>query len=1467
MKNVITAVFDTDRVVRTKPLWQYDYGQKLKLEGVELPDAYEVHFANEKHGNGYVEVGNADGADIPDACLADGRCVFAWVFLHEGESDGETEYMVTIPVNRRAKPTEETPTPVQQGLITQALAALNAAVEKTEENVTHYPTVVEGMWCVWDANAGAYVSTGVEAHGDTGNGIASVVQNADYTLTITFTNGDAFTTPVSVRGETGATGPVGETGATGNGIASITQNADYTLTVTFTDGNAFTTPVPVRGETGATGPVGATGATGPVGATGATGPVGATGATGAIGPKGDPFTVKKTFESILQMISYTGTDVKEGDFVVISSDTEDPDNGRLYLRGAVSWTFITDLSGAKGMKGEDGKGISTVVQNADYTLTITFTDGNDFTTGPVRGETGATGPVGATGATGAQGIQGVTGATGPVGATGATGPVGATGATGPVGATGATGETGPQGATGPVGATGATGPVGATGATGATGVMAEFVIGTVTGLPHGNNPTATIDNTDPAHPVLNLGIPAGASGNETIDDTAGLGDDDLVWSADKTTKELGNLKSAFDASEEDLKNLVGRLILDWEHGGMYYATGIEYSDTGKLRTGFVKVTPGETIVIYNPTEEDITVLQFASNTTTSSGVNEKVAGTSRGSGLTVVTIKDNANYIRLATVGHDFSEANGILVHTKKNIVVDDCKELFGPITRATKLTVDNVKTVVEDELFNMGAIAGVTYELGTINNGQSQASTTRARTTGHVLFGTNDALEVVCNPAIEYRVLLYTATSSSGFAGYANDFGDEAGIIQKDDYVSIRIIFRVKDAPNSDISSDNLAIIQQTIVNGLTSRMDNAEDQLPNLYSSDNIVPQDFYIGTISSSGGDDLTVTNRIITNYIKLNGSIVHVNMADGYDYRIAQYSDNNASGFIGYVNSWGDYSENYNPTGKYIRFLIRYKADTSSDITSNQIDYVATHTSIVNRLILDDVRKLIDNQLESFSDSISPEVQRSIRYFKIGALSENGVNENSTKHVRTSLFYSTNGIAKVQCNNPGIVYRVAVYTTTEYQTFEGYLNNYTNNTISLPQGKYIRIVARYDTKADIDESEIQYFREALVFVYNTDNDNFQTLQGKTVSIFGDSISTNGPDYIDEESQVPEIIIGTEDVGETLKATLTFRDFHPYYETDDEHALPLTVGGVTYEYDEITGSPTGTEITFVPTVDDVGKMIGKADSRNQAGMKVWWEVAAERLGFKVINSSYSGTCICRARSVPNDGIVQHYAGTYAWNISQIRRCGRRIDGTMNRISPDVIIIYRGTNDFGTFINGKAPAIDMSIFEQNAAITITNDTAGVAPARTPSEVDKDYYSFVNAYYLTVHELQKAYPRAKIFLCTIQDIRRSTYETYPIRTESGTLIQWNECIRAIARYMGCGIIDFARDGVNFFNYADFVYDPISGDGVHPGEEGQRIMGNRAIADLKAQYSCMDITSVEDVLNSDASQDVKSKYIWSGEFD
>lgn len=106
---------------------------------------------------------------------------------------------------------------------------------------------------------------------------------------------------------------------------------------------------------------------------------------------GDAFNIKKTYASISAMnADFSGTDTSEGNFVMVVSTVEDPDNAKVYVKGASAWSFVVDMSGATGIQGPKGD----------------------------KGETGNQGPVGPQGP---QGIQGVQGIQGPAGADGADG--------------------------------------------------------------------------------------------------------------------------------------------------------------------------------------------------------------------------------------------------------------------------------------------------------------------------------------------------------------------------------------------------------------------------------------------------------------------------------------------------------------------------------------------------------------------------------------------------------------------------------------------------------------------------------------------------------------------------------------------------------------------------------------------------------------------------------------------------------------------------------------------------------------------------------------------------------------------------------------------------------------------------------------------------------------------------------------
>lgn len=104
-------------------------------------------------------------------------------------------------------------------------------------------------------------------------------------------------------------------------------------------------------------------------------------------PRGDAFSVAKTYPTIAAMnADYSGSDTSVGDFVMIVSTIGDPDNAKLYVKGAERFEFVVDMSGANGV-GVQSIVKSGTVENVD-TYTITYTDGTTTTYNVVNGVDG-----------------------------------------------------------------------------------------------------------------------------------------------------------------------------------------------------------------------------------------------------------------------------------------------------------------------------------------------------------------------------------------------------------------------------------------------------------------------------------------------------------------------------------------------------------------------------------------------------------------------------------------------------------------------------------------------------------------------------------------------------------------------------------------------------------------------------------------------------------------------------------------------------------------------------------------------------------------------------------------------------------------------------------------------------------------------------------------------------------------------
>jgi hypothetical protein len=107
---------------------------------------------------------------------------------------------------------------------------------------------------------------------------------------------------------------------------------------------------------------------------------------GEKGDTGKGFAIKKVYQSYDEMVDdVNGNDVEENEFVLISTDTEEPHNSQLYIKvknndGSFEYKFLTDLSGAQGIQGVGIQSIEKTASNGVVdTYTITYTDGNKTT--------------------------------------------------------------------------------------------------------------------------------------------------------------------------------------------------------------------------------------------------------------------------------------------------------------------------------------------------------------------------------------------------------------------------------------------------------------------------------------------------------------------------------------------------------------------------------------------------------------------------------------------------------------------------------------------------------------------------------------------------------------------------------------------------------------------------------------------------------------------------------------------------------------------------------------------------------------------------------------------------------------------------------------------------------------------------------------------------------------------------------
>ena len=139
---MIIVDFKDENYKRVTGLWQWDCGQVLRIQGLNLPKAVEIHFSLQESGGeakkrvGFTKDGVTDVV-IPESMLeneeaTDDYNAYAFVYLTD-ETSGQTEYKICMPVKARPKP-EAFDKPEDGEIFREAIKAVNDAADRAEES-------------------------------------------------------------------------------------------------------------------------------------------------------------------------------------------------------------------------------------------------------------------------------------------------------------------------------------------------------------------------------------------------------------------------------------------------------------------------------------------------------------------------------------------------------------------------------------------------------------------------------------------------------------------------------------------------------------------------------------------------------------------------------------------------------------------------------------------------------------------------------------------------------------------------------------------------------------------------------------------------------------------------------------------------------------------------------------------------------------------------------------------------------------------------------------------------------------------------------------------------------------------------------------------------------------------------------------------------------------------------------------
>ena len=192
-------------------------------------------------------------------------------------------------------------------------------------------------------------------------------------------------------------------------------------------------------------------------------------------------------------------------------------------------------------------------------------------------------------------------------------------------------------------------------------------------------------------------------------------------------------------------------------------------------------------------------------------------------------------------------------------------------------------------------------------------------------------------------------------------------------------------------------------------------------------------------------------------------------------------------------------------------------------------------------------------------------------------------------------------------------------------------------------------------------------------------------------------------------------------------------------------------------------------------------------------WWKQMINNLPVSLLkNCGWSGSTVTGESN-----------GDTAFAGCSSKRIADLADGTTE---PDIVITYIGTNDW-------ASNVELGDYESNESIV----------------AEGNIQNFSKAYAMMLYKIRSTYKNARVFCGMILPRHGAVSNRYPLLNQSQkSVMDFNDKIRKIAQIFGCGIIDFEKCGVTFWNIADNSVDGY----LHPNKNGMALMGIRATKDI-----------------------------------